>query len=81
MTTLHYVFLKKFRNIDRLRGVGLQALRRYMMQSKSESMVSSPPEDSHPAYETTVIVEMKREIEIKTYEVSELTNKLTKANE
>jgi hypothetical protein len=48
LTTLHYFFLKKFRNIDRLHGVGLAALRKAMMASKAGSDSINPPEDSHP---------------------------------
>jgi hypothetical protein len=38
VTTLHYLFLKKYRNIDLLHGVGLEALRKAMHITKSEKV-------------------------------------------
>ena len=52
-----------------------------MFASNTESLEASP-EVSHPHSPTAAkAAEMKRNMEIKEYEVSELTSKLTKANE
>ena len=90
LTTLHYVYLKMSRKIDRLHSTGLTALHAAMMSPDCERLNAEisgenlKPEMSETELKRThhqIVEDLKREVEIKAYELSEITTKLTKANE
>jgi chromosome segregation ATPase len=73
LTFLHYLFVKRFTNLDTMHTFGLGLMTKHLFGVKSGETVTVEV--------TTTIEELRRELEIKSYEISELSTKLTKSHE